>query len=172
MEKNLWDPELGMVMRYLPFIKDFSTHVHAGNGPWLQYTCMLAQFHFWNGNTQRGDQLLKAIDEHSTEDGEIPEHLSTCNRFDHFMEHEWQTGIDFAKEFDEHILLDNLAFDKILEEANNMSRSYEATGRACIRDSARKEGGYIRFATPLMWAHAEYARALMVRAEDWWRMYE
>ena len=33
IEKQLWDPELGMIMRYLPFYKDFSTHVHAGNGP-------------------------------------------------------------------------------------------------------------------------------------------
>ena len=38
------------------------------------------------------------------------------------METEWKTGLDFAKEFDKHILQDNLDFDKILEEANNMQR--------------------------------------------------
>ncbi len=172
LEKHLWDPELGMIMRYLPFTKDFATHVHAGNGPWLQYTAILAQFHFWNGNTQRGDQLLDAIDRHATEEGEIPEHLSTCARFEWFMEKEWKTGIDFAKEFDKHILIDNLEFDKILEEANNMSRSYQTTGAMCVRDSSRKEGGYIQFATPLLWSHVEYARALLVRAKDWWRIYE
>ena len=62
LEKQLWDPELGMIMRYLPFYKDFSTHVHAGNGPWLQYTAVLAQYHYWNGNTSRGDELLGMID--------------------------------------------------------------------------------------------------------------
>jgi len=172
LEKHLWDPQLGMIMRYLPFTQDFATHVHAGNGPWLQYTAILAQFHYWNGNDQRGNQLLETIDRYATEEGEIPEHLSTCDRFEWFMEKEWKTGIDFAKEFDKHILIDNLDFDKILEEANNMSRSYKATSKYCIRDSGHEQGGYIRFAAPLVWSHVEYARALLVRAKDWWRIYE
>jgi GH15 family glucan-1,4-alpha-glucosidase len=173
LEKHLWDPELGMIMRYLPFTKDFATHVHAGNGPWLQYTAILAQYHYWSGNTQRGDQLLASIDRHANDRGEIPEHLSTCNRFDFFIEKEWQTGTDFAKEFDKHILLDNLSFDHILEEANNMSRSYQrVASNAIFRDPSKREGGYIQFSTPLTWSHIEYARALLVRAKDWWRMYE
>ncbi|MFQ5926594.1 MAG: hypothetical protein ACE5MH_04075 [Terriglobia bacterium] len=171
LEKQLWDPELGMIMRYLPFSLDFATHVHAGNGPWLQYTAILAQFHYWNGNSQRGDKLLASIDQYKNQNGEIPEHLSTCNRFETFMEKEWRTGVDFAKEFDKHILLDEVDFDKILEEANNMARSYQETGGKCMfRDSAAREGGYIQFATPLMWSHVEYARALLVRAKDWWKI--
>ncbi len=171
LEKQLWDPELGMIMRYLPFHRDFATHIHAGNGPWLQYTAVLAQYHFWNGNTARGDELLAMIDSCRNENGEIPEHLSTCMRFEVFMENEWKSGIDFAKEFDKHILLDNVDFDKILEEANNMARSYQKTGSQCIiRDDTAAEGGYIQFATPLMWSHAEYARALLVRAGDWWKL--
>ncbi|RMG49915.1 MAG: hypothetical protein D6723_13110 [Acidobacteria bacterium] len=170
LEKQLWDPELGLIMRYLPFYKDFSTHVHAGNGPWLQYTAILAQFHYWNGNTERGDELLEKIDTYATEEGEIPEHLSTCKRFEDFMEAEWKTGIDFAKEFHKPILLDGVDFDKILEEANNMARSYEETGRRCVIDRTSEEGGFIRFTTPLMWSHVEYARALLVRAGDWWKM--
>lgn len=171
LEKQLWDPELGMVMRYLPFRQDFSTHVHAGNGPWLQYTAILAQYHFYQGNQKRGDELLEMIDRHTTENDEIPEHLSTCERFENFMEKEWRTGLDFAKEFDDEILLDDLSFDLILEEANNMQRSYEATGKLCrYDDEAAPEGGYIQFATPLMWSHAEYARALLQRAGDWWRL--
>ena len=171
LEKQLWDPELGMIMRYLPFHRDFATHIHAGNGPWLQYTAVLAQYHFWNGNTARGDELLAMIDSCRNERGEIPEHLSTCTRFEVFMENEWKSGIDFAKEFDKHILLDNVDFDKILEEANNMARSYQETGSQCIiRDDTAAEGGYIQFATPLMWSHAEYARALLIRAGDWWKL--
>ncbi|MFQ5681906.1 MAG: hypothetical protein ACE5HC_01415 [Candidatus Binatia bacterium] len=170
LEKQLWDPELGMIMRYLPFHKDFATHVHAGNGPWMQYTAILAQFHYWNGNTDRGDELLRKIDEHTNEKGEIPEHLSTCKRFDGFMEVEWKTGIDFDKEFHKPILLEDVDFDKILEEANNMARSYEETGSKCmIASKTNAEGGYIQFAMPLVWSHAEYARALLIREKDWWK---
>ena len=171
LEKQLWDPELGMIMRYLPFHDDFATHVHAGNGPWLQYTAILAQFHFWCGNTKEGDKLLDRIDQYKRENGDIPEHLSTCKRFEEFMEREWKTGIDFQKEFYKPILLDDCEFDNILEEANNMARSYEQTGNQCmVRDKTSPEGGYIQFATPLMWAHVEYARALMLRAKDWWKV--
>ncbi len=171
LEKQLCDPELNMIMRYLPFNKDFDTHIHAGNGPWLQYTAILAQFHYWKGNTKRGDGLMSLIDEHRNENGEIPEHLSTCRRFEYFIENEWKTGIDFRKEFYEPILLEKVDFDKVLEEANNMSKSYEETGKKCIfTDIHKSEGGYIQFATPLMWSHAEYIRALMVRAKDWWKI--
>ena len=170
LEKQLWDPELGMIMRYLPFHKDFATHVHAGNGPWMQYTAILAQFHYSNGNTDRGDKLLRTIDKHKNEKGEIPEHLSTCKRFEGFMQTEWKTGIDFAKEFHKPILLEGVDFDKILEEANNMARSYEETGSKCmIVDNTSAEGGYIQFAMPLGWSHAEYARALLIREKDWWK---
>ncbi len=172
IEKQLCDPELGMIMRYLPFYKDFATHVHAGNGPWLQYTAILAQYHYWAGNIQRGDELLSLIDKYTNERGEIPEHLSTCKRFETFIEKEWKTGLDFEKEFHKPILLDNVDFDKILEEANNMARSYEETGKKCMfLDKTSEEGGYIQFATPLMWSHVEYARALLVKSKDWWKIH-
>ena len=87
------------------------------------------------------------------------------------MKREWQTGIDFQKEFYKPILLENCEFDHILEEANNMARSYEQTSKQCMfQDDASSEGGYIQFAAPLMWAHVEYARALMLRAKDWWKV--
>ena len=66
--------------------------------PWLQYTAVLAQYHFWSGNKDRGDQLLSAIDRYRNDQGEIPEHLSTCKRFEWFMEKEWDPGEEFAKE--------------------------------------------------------------------------
>ncbi len=168
LEKQLWDAELGLIMRYLPFYQDFAVHLHAGNGPWLQYSAILAQYHYWNGNTARGDDLLRLIDSYSNDRGEIPEHLSTSNRFDWFMEKEWLPGHDFSKEFHKPILLDDVGFDKILEEANNMARSYEITANACtVRDPSMPQGGYVQFAMPLMWAHTEYARALLVKAKDW-----
>ena len=39
-----------------------------------------------------------------------------------------------------------------------------------VRDPKTAEGGYIQFAIPLMWSHAEYMRALLVRHGDWWKM--
>ena len=52
-----------------------------------------------------------------------------------------------------------------------MARSYQETGNKCMfGDSSSAEGGYIQFATPLMWSHVEYARALLVRAKDWWKI--
>ena len=119
----------------------------------------------------KGDKLLQMIDQYKGENGELPEHLSTCKRFEEFMEREWQTGIDFEKEFHKPILSDGCQFDTILEEANNMARSYEQTAQQCmIRDDASSEGGYIHFAAPLMWTHVEYSRALMLRARDWWKV--
>ncbi|MDR4497686.1 MAG: hypothetical protein MRK02_07195 [Candidatus Scalindua sp.] len=164
LEKQLWDPELGMIQRYLPFSGDKEIHTHAGNGPWLQYTAILAQYHFWCKNTIRGEELLDLIDSYKNEKGEIPEHISTCKRFDAFIKSEWKTGIDFSKEFDRHILQDDLDFDKILEEANNMQMAYNEVAKKCmIRDSNMEEGGYIMFVTPLMWSHVEYMKALLYK---------
>ncbi len=112
------------------------------------------------------------IDRYKGEAGEIPEHISTCDRFERFMETEWQTGIDFAKEFDQPILLEHVSFDKILEEANNMSKSYRETARKCMFRTEAPGGGFIQCASPLAWSHAEYARALLFRAGDWWKMRE
>ncbi|ODS31818.1 MAG: hypothetical protein SCARUB_03066 [Candidatus Scalindua rubra] len=164
MERQLWDPELGMIQRYLPFSGDIEIHTHAGNGPWLQYTAVLAQYHYWCKNAEKGDGLVSLIDRYKNEKGEIPEHISTCKRFDAFIESEWKTGIDFAKEFDKHILQDNLDFDKILEEANNMQRTYNEVAERCmIPDITMEEGGYVMFVTPLMWSHAEYMKALLYK---------
>ena len=171
LEKQLWDSELSMIMRYLPFRNDFATHLHAGNGPWLQYSAVLAQFHYWYGDRRRGDEILHCIDQYRNSQGEIPEHISTCRRFEEFMESEWKTGLDFRKEFHKPILLEKVHFDRILEETNNMSRSYEDTANRCMfADQAQAGGGFTQFATPLMWSHVEYARALLVRGRDWWKV--
>lgn len=168
LEDKLWDPELGMIMRYLPFYEDPATHVHAGNGPWLQYTAILAQYHYWRGNTKRGDEIMGLVDGYKAPDGALPEHLSTPKRFEEFMQREWGQGVDFHKEFAPEILKPGVSFDTILEEANNMSRSYQAAAKAKVLPQKDGTGGYIQFACPLMWSHVEFARALMVKAGDWW----
>jgi hypothetical protein len=132
---------------------------------------VLAQYHYWSGNAERGDELLGIIDGYRGEGGEIPEHLSTLERYNEFIDREWKTGIDFQKEFYKDILLDGVDFNTILEEANNMHRSYkECVRKPNIKKDKNPGGGYIQFASPLMWSHTEYTRALLVRAGDWWKV--
>lgn len=160
MANHLWDPELGMLQRYLPFTEDIHTHIHAGNGPWLQYTAMLARYYYKVGEVKLADKIIKEIDHYRTEEGYLPEHLSTFRRFDEFMKLEWRTGFDYEKEFYREIVVPKVPFDHILEELNNMKRSYDAIEE---RRNTHPEEGHIVFAAPLMWSHAEYGKALYTR---------
>jgi GH15 family glucan-1,4-alpha-glucosidase len=162
MKKELWDKELGLIQRYLPLQKpnDLSIHQHAGAGPWLQYSAILAQYHYAVHNRAEGDRLLRLISSFSSKLGHLPEHVSTEQRFREFIKTEWKTGIDFKKEFDPQILLPNLDFDKIVEEIFYMKNTYEK-----IKKRIRKHGKnkIIRYALPLAWSHAEYLVALLYR---------
>ncbi len=162
IEDMLWDPELGMLQRYLPFIEDPESHIHAGNGPWVQYTAMLAQYYFHRGDIARGNEIMGIIDGYRSKEGYLCEHLTTPERFFEFKKLEWLTGRDFDKEFEPHILVDDIPYDNIVEELNHMRNAY---GR--IEEECRMIGGngHISFAAPLMWSHAEYAMALMLRTE-------
>ena len=161
IRRTLWDPDLGMLQRYLPFIEDPHTHVHAGNGPWLQYTAMLAQYYYYTGDIDEGDKILGVIDSYKSREGYLCEHLTTPERFFEFKRLEWVSGKDFEKEFAPDILVDGISYDLIVEELNHMKNSYDAIERRC-REAGN--GGKIFFAIPLMWSHAEYAMALMLRA--------
>jgi len=161
LESSLWSPEFGLLQRYLPFNEDMSVHAHAGNGPWFQYTGILAQYYYFMGNRDRGDEILRLMDQYRSEDGYLPEHVSSCERFWEFIRTEWETGNDARKEFDPEILLPNLSYDLIVEELVNMKKSYDGIRGYC---TLQKGGSsFIRFSTPLMWSHAEYAMALLVR---------
>jgi len=162
MVENLWDPELGMLQRYLPFTEDIETHLHAGNGPWIQYTAMLAQYYYKQGKIERGDTILDQIDRYTSEEGYIPEHLSTKRRFEEFIRLEWETGLDVKKEFHPDILIPNLSYDLIAEEIFFMKKSYDKI-RTEISENSKN---VIQFAVPLMWSHVEYANALIARYES------
>ena len=155
VERELWDPDVGLLQRYLPFREDPHVHLHAGNGPWLAYTAWLAQRHAKNGRTKRAEEILRHIEAFAAADGGLPEHVSTRERFQDFMLHEWEPGLDFRKEFDPGILLPHVGFTTILEEAVRMRQAYDAAAL----ESERAGDGIIRFATPLGWAHAEVAVA-------------
>jgi len=157
---HLWDPLLGGLQRYLPFTEDINTHTHAGNGPWMPYTAILAQYYYRIGEIEKGDELLRLIDNYRTSEGYIPEHLSTRERFEEFIRLEWDTGLDYQKEFSREILLPDIPFNYIVEELNNMRRAYSRISKWC---NDNKNSSFIRFCSPLLWSHSEYIRALLER---------
>ena len=160
VERELWDPDLGLLQRYLPFREDPHVHLHAGNGPWLAYTAWLAQRHAKAGRRKRAEEILALIENFATADGALPEHVSTRERFQDFMLNEWETGLDFRKEFDPQILLPRVAFSTILEEAVRMRQAYDNAAQ----EGERAGDGIIRFAAPLGWTHAEVAVAYAMLA--------
>lgn len=161
VETHLWEPDPGLLQRYLPFTEDLSTHIHAGNGSWFPYSAILAEHYCDMGNPERGDEILRLMEAYRGRDGYLPEHVSTCERFWEFIRTEWGTGIDARKEFDPEILLPNLSYDLVVEELVNMKRTYDQIRDFCLIQENMP--GFIRFSCPLMWSHAGYAIALLCR---------
>lgn len=155
---SLEDPRLGGLQRFRGFYRDHDVHQHGGNGPWMQYTAWYAQFCFESDEVARGDDVLTTITEHADAAGHIPEHLSTRERFEQFVEQEWDTGLDYEKEFDDNVLRD-VPFDRVVEELGHMQAAYDEMATA-LEDSE-----VISFAEPLTWCHAEFMVALL-RRED------
>lgn len=156
---SLEDPRLGGLQRFRGFYRDFDVHQHGGNGPWMQYTAWHAQFRFDRGEHERGDEVLATITQHADADGSIPEHLSTRERFEQFLEREWDTGLDYEKEFDDEALRD-VPQDRIVEELGHMQQAYDEMA------AALEEREVISFAEPLAWCHAEFLVALLRREQS------
>ena len=105
---------------------------------------------------------MALIDSYRTAEGYIAEHLTTPRRFKHFYETQWDTGIDFQKEFDKECLLPGVSFDFIVEELTHMRDAYNRVRMALEKDPTVR---YLRFATPLLRAHAEHALAILARQQ-------
>ena len=163
VESELWDPDLGGVERYLPYHEDFTCHLHAGSGPWMQYTAILAQYKYLNNDIKGGDEILESVKRHVSDGGFICEHLTTNLRFKEFMRNEWETGRDFEKEFDREILLPDVKFNFVVDELNHMRDSYLDIERQIHGQGKSRRGSSLKFATPLMWSHAEYGLALLAK---------
>ena len=162
IEDDLWDPELGGMQRYLPYPEDFTCHTHSGAGPWLDYTLVLAQYKYVVGRGSEGDAIMDLVDSYRTPEGHIAEHLTTPRRFRQFYQMQWNTGLDFQKEFDPECLLPGVPFDLIVEELTHMRDAYMRVKHVLEQDP---NVPYLRFATPLMRAHAEHALAIMARQQ-------
>ncbi len=159
MEKELWDKKYGLVRRYKAEMGNELMHLHAGDGPWIQYSAILAQYYYSIGKKRKGDKIMKLIDSYRTVKGYLPEHIASKESFKEFMKKEWKTGLDFSKEFDSNILLPHVDFDRITEELFLMKRSYYN-----ISDKSKHhKRDFIRFGVPLSWSHAEYIAALIYR---------
>ncbi len=165
LEKNLWDNKLGLLMRYPCIEKDISMHNHGGCGVFLGYSAIYAQYLYRIGRIKKGDNILKKIDSYATSKGYLGEHISTNEQFRAFIKHEWETGIDFKKEFDKDILLPGIDFDNITEEVYNMKKTYDKI-RFLLRLRKNKGRKFIRFAVPHSWAHAEYICALLEKGVE------
>ena len=159
MRRELWDKELGLIHRYLPLKNNMDVHLHAGDGPWMQYSSILAQYYFLNNNFSEGNKILSHIKQYSSKRGYLPEHVSTVERFKDFIKNEWKTGMDYKKEFDSKILLPHIDFDKIVEELFYMNHTYDKI-KLRLR---KKEKPFIIYALPLAWTHAEFAAALVLK---------
>lgn len=156
--KALQDPRLGGLQRFMGLYQDFEVQQHGGNGPWMQYTAWHAQLRYGLGEIKDGDEVLRTIEQYTDEEGRIPEHLTTRDRFDAFMEKEWHTRKDFDKEFDTEVVRD-VPFGRIVEEAQNMRESYQRLADQLDEDEV------VGFARPLAWSHAEVLTALLAREE-------
>ncbi|WP_458189920.1 glucoamylase [Haladaptatus sp. NG-WS-4] len=153
---SLHDPELDGLQRFQGLYGDFDVHQHGGTGPWMQYTAWHAQYRFEQGDVDRGDAVLRTVADHADERGHIPEHLTTAERFESFLETEWHTGLDYEKEFDDAVLRD-IPFDRVVEELGHMKDSYDAIADEIATTDV------VSFANPLAWCHAEYLSALLCR---------
>lgn len=156
---GLEDPRLGGLQRFRGFHRDHDVHQHGGSGPWMQYTAWHAQYRYDRSERDRGDEVLSSIVNHVEEDGLIPEHLSTRERFEQFRQNEWDTGVDFEKEFDDAVLRD-VPFDRIVEELESMRKAYDGMA------TALEGNDVIAFAAPLAWCHAEFLTALLKRSAE------
>lgn len=90
----------------------------------MNYTAILDQYPSSRGDIQKRDEILNLIQKYRNREGYIPEHISTPRRFQEFIEREWNTGLDFKKEFSEEMLIPADPFDRIIEELNHMKQAY------------------------------------------------
>ena len=157
--RALEDPRLDGLQRFLGFYADYEVQQHGGNGPWMQYTAWHAQYRYQQDERDRGDAVLESIARYADDDGRIPEHLTTRDRFESFMNREWNTRQDFEKEFDSAVLRD-VPFDRIVTELGHMSETYQTL------EAQTEMHDVVGFASPLAWSHAEFLTALLYRAAE------
>jgi len=143
IDAALWDEELGGLNRY----PESWNRNNGGYGPWPHFTCQIAR-HFVNiGEDDKAEAYLGWVAEIAS-DYMLPEHLSTIDRFDEWIDSYSASGI--------------LRDDKMVMIEG-------------IKNHPKWQEGFAYVVIPLIWPHAEYIRAYKAYEETFLKdecMYE
>ncbi len=127
IDAALWDQELGGLNRY----PEAWNRNNGGYGPWPHFTCQVAR-HFVNiGDDDRAEVYLGWVVDIAS-DYMLPEHLSTIERFDEWIDCYSAAGI--------------MRDDKVVMIEG-------------IKSHPKWQEGFAYVVMPLVWPHAEYIRA-------------
>ncbi|MHC1632124.1 MAG: glycoside hydrolase family 15 protein [Methanotrichaceae archaeon] len=126
IDAALWDRELGGLNRY----PESWNRNNGGYGPWPHFTCQVAR-HFVNiGDDDRAEDYIGWVVDIAS-DYMLPEHLSTIERFNDWIDCYTAAGI--------------MRDDKIIMING-------------IKNHSKWQEGFAYVVTPLIWPHAEYIR--------------
>ena len=126
IDRELWDKELEGLNRY----PEHWGRNNGGYGPWIHFTAQLAKHFVEIGDEDMALKYLNwCID--IAYDNKFPEHISTINRFELWLELYKNANILRDKKI---VMIDN------------------------IKKHPRWKDGFVYAITPLLWPHAEYIR--------------
>ncbi|MHC1635476.1 MAG: glycoside hydrolase family 15 protein [Candidatus Methanospirareceae archaeon] len=124
IHRELWDKELGGLNRY----PEYWDRNNGGYGPWPHFTCQIARHFIQIGDEDMAEEYLGWCVE-IAHDYKFPEHISTIERFELWLE-----AYENAK----------ILNDKKLLMIENIKRH------------PKWKDGLVYATTPLLWPHAEY----------------
>jgi len=127
IDKYLWDEELDGLNRY----PEHWNRNNGGYGPWPHFTCQLANHYIAIGDQDMADKYLGWVVD-MAHDGMLPEHISTIERFELWLE-------DYKNA-------------KIL-------RNSKLTMIKNTKKHPKWKDGLAYVTIPLIWPHAEFIRA-------------
>jgi len=134
IDAALWDKELGGLNRY----PEYWNRNNGGYGPWPHFTCQLAR-HFINvGDDDKAEVYLGWVVSIAS-DCHLPEHLSTIDRFEEWIDTYSSAGI---MRDDKTIMIEG------------------------IKKHSKWQEGFAYVVAPLIWPHAEYIRAYKAFKEN------
>ena len=135
LKANLWNSEVGGLNRFRDFdvVRDWHWYTGGTGASWPLFTLWMARFYRRLGETHLKDECLRFVRSASTKDMEIPEKVAPRSGYSEWMSNE--------TEFNERVL-------RGITRAEELKISIP---------------GYIPWACPLGWSHAEY---LMLGRDD------
>lgn len=135
LKQTLWNERVGGLNRFRDFdvVTDWHWYTGGTGASWPLFTLWMARFYAWLGEADLVDECLRFVRSASTKEMEIPEKVAPVKGY-----MEWR---DNETAYNERVL----------------------HGIARAESSAISIPGYVPWACPLGWSHAEY---LMLKRED------